>query len=317
MKIESFFVGIVVLALSIMLPSCGEIQGPETWAVEIEDYYRAQVALGFDYLFYDKDAVDELAKNLDELAENIYDAHLLDEDVAKYKLALEQMASNNAGAAELLQSYNSIDVKFSEWTKQADQKGFSVWTANEENTGIKVIFKNNVAMEWDVELDEETLVTFMEKVAERYQTQQQSEEWGRGSEVDEDIDVDPVIELIHARICDQYAGRYKDDKIMSRAFYSVFRKAQQAEESEVGWPDWDYWRCTQGAEAKLSSVEIEKDTETSAIAHVVLFYPESDEYKSVDMPMVYENDNWFVDDIICYERNTRFSLKETANKKSN
>lgn len=303
MKTKSFLAGIVVLALSVMLPSCGAIQGPDTWTVEIEDSYRAQMALGYDYLVYDKDAVDELANQIDDAAEKQYDAHLLDENVAKYKLALEQMAPNNAGAAELLQVYNSLEVKFSEWTKQTDQEGFSVWTATEENTAIKVMFKNNIAMEWDLELDEETLVAYFEKVASGY------------TEFFNQVDEDAIEDAISKRIEAQYENRLPDNKIMSKSFYSIFHKAQEDDDSELGWPDWDYWEWTQGAYAAISSIDVDVISPKNATAHVVLSYPETKDghITKLDMPMVYEDNNWYVDDIIHYEDDgSKYSLKKAA-----
>lgn len=220
------------------------------------------------------------------------------------------MAPNNAGAAELLQMYNSLDVKFSEFVEQPQNDGFSVWTATEENTGIKVTFKNNSAMEWNLELDEETLVAYMTKVAEKYVSQQQGE-LGLGSEA-EDMDENPVVELIRSRIYAQYDGAYTDKQIMSDAFYTLFTAAQQADDSEIGWPDWDYWNCTNGPDAILSSIDVELKTLTTAIAHVVLSYPEAGSSTKVDMPMVNKNGNWYVDDIISYKGNEKFSLRESA-----
>ena len=310
MKTKFFITSLTILALSFILPSCGAIQGPENWTVEIEDSYRVQMALGFDYLVYDEDAVDELADAVEELATKYYDVNLWKENVAQYKLALEQMAPNNAGAAELLQIYNSLDVKFSEFVEQPQNDGFSVWTAIEENTGIKVTFKNNSALEWDLELDEETWVAYMTKDAEKYVSQQQ-EELGLGSET-EDMDENPVVELIRSRISAQYDGVYTDKQIMSTAFYALFQKAQQTDDSEIGWPSWDYWNCTQGAYAKLSSVDIEVKSTTSAVAYIVLSYPENGSSTKVAMPMVRENGNWYVDDIISDIDGESFSLRKSA-----
>ena len=212
--------------------------------------------------------------------------------------------------SELLQIYNSLDVKFSEFVEQPQNDGFSVWTATEENTGIKVTFKNNSALEWDLELDEETLVAYMTKVAEKYVSQQQ-EELGLGSEA-EDMDENPVVELIRSRISAQYDGAYTDKQIMSNAFYSLFQEAQQTDESEIGWPDWNYWNCTNGLDANLSSVDVEIKSTNTAVAHVVLSYPEAGSFTKVDMPMVYENGNWFVDDIISYEDDRKLSLRKSA-----
>lgn len=84
----NFLASLTILALSFTLPSCDSIQGPENWTVEIEDSYRVQMALGFDYLVYDKDAVDELADAVEELATKQYDTNLWKKNVARYKLAL-------------------------------------------------------------------------------------------------------------------------------------------------------------------------------------------------------------------------------------
>ena len=99
---------------------------------------------------------------------------------------------------------------------------------------------------------------------------------------------------------------------MSDAFYTLFTAAQQADDSEIGWPDWDYWNCTNGPDANLSSVDVEIKSTNTAVAHVVLSYPEAGSFKKVDMPMVYENGNWFVDDIISYNGNEKFSLRDSA-----
>jgi hypothetical protein len=59
-------------------------------------------------------------------------------------------------------------------------------------------------------------------------------------------------------------------------------------------------------------VDVEIKSTNTAVAHVVLSYPEAGSFKKVDMPMVYENGNWFVDDIISYNGNEKFSLRESA-----
>lgn len=166
MKTKTFFVGIIALALSVLFTSCGVLEDPDTWAVEIEDSYRAQLTLAFAYAIHEEDAVDAFAEQFDAEAQIAYDERgFFDGDCPKFKLALEKMAVNDEFAADFLNGYNKLDVKFSKWEKQLKQDGFTIWTATEENSDIKVTFKNNSALEWDLDLDEETLVAYFESIA--------------------------------------------------------------------------------------------------------------------------------------------------------
>jgi hypothetical protein len=63
----------------------------------------------------------------------------------------------------------------------------------------------------------------------------------------------------------------------------------------------------------VASIDVELESSTSAVAYVSLAheYDETDIVK-VKFPMVYENGDWFVDDI--YEIEDRRSLKERLNK---
>lgn len=118
---------------------------------------------------------------------------------------------------------------------------------------------------------------------------------------------------IEDRIRNQYNEhcQYNDNEIMSEEFYSVFNRAQLLDDSEVGWPDWNIWRCTNGLYAELHSINVEIISNTDAIAHIELFYPETgDQYCKVDMPMVYENGDWYVDDII--DITNSYSIKDIA-----
>lgn len=305
MKAKTFFVGIIALTLSVILPSCGAIQGPDTWAVEIEDSYRTQLSVTFAYAKYDEKVIEEFAERLDEEAQKIYDdKDLLDDNCAMYKLALEKMAKDEEIAADILEVYSLWDVKFSKWEKQPKQGGFSIWTAKEENSDVKVTFKNNKLLEWELELDEESLTVFIENIVASIV--------GETSVYDEDEIEDAISKRIEA----QYEDRMPDDKIMSKTFYSIFKKAQDADDSELGWPDWDYWEWTQGAYAAISSIDVDVISPKNATAHVVLSYPEIKDghITKLDMPMVYEDNNWYVDDIIHYEDDgSKYSLKNAAN----
>jgi len=107
-----------------------------------------------------------------------------------------------------------------------------------------------------------------------------------------------------------YDKQLTDKEIMSAQFYSVFHRAQEQSHDETGWPDWDYWRCTQGDDPEMSITDVEIYEGNRAMVKIDLTF----EYviTQVELPMVYENDNWFVDDIISYEDGDTYSLKEAA-----
>ena len=309
------FIGTTILMLFGLLQSCGTKLNPEAWEVEIEDAYRMQLSLMYTHGLDDADLVDDFIARLDNKAHLVYSKKVK----RGYKMVLEQMAKEEKIAEDILKIYDTWEVRFSKWTKQPDEGDFSVWQAIEENTGIKVIFKNNSALEWHLDVDPETLILYLLDIEIKDNTHapkiKADEEFGKGNV---NIDDNTAIGLIHSRIYDQYENRMPDDQIMSKAFYSIFHKAQLADDSEVGWPDWDYWECTQGAYAKLSSVDVDVISETKATAHILLFYPENGEYKEVEMPMVYENNSWYVDDIISYEKDdNKYSLREVAKMISN
>lgn len=251
--------------------------------------------------------IEEYASSFDDL------------DQPSYKLALEKLTKDGNSfekkyAANLLKIYNALKIDLTPFEK--DKEKDYKYRFMEKNSrvhftvsvGVLCLFDADI---WDLGRYADYLETGVFEDAPASQVEESEEELGRG-DICEDIDVDPAVGLIHARICDQYNGWYTDDKIMSKSFYTLFSKAQQADDSEIGWPDWNYWECSNGADAELSTVEVELKSSSKAVAHVVLSYPEIGSSKKVDMPMVYENDNWFVDDIISYEDDGKVSLRKSA-----
>ena len=285
----------------------------------IDDGVRYTLASAHpDYAYIGANA--ELESKADRKIEEFSSAY--DADQPSYKLALEKLSKEGNSfernyAADLLKKYNGLKIELTPFEK--DKEKDYKYRFMEKNSRVHFTVSVGIlclcdADTWDLGRYTEYLETGVFKEAPASSYEEQEEELGRGDYC-EDVDVDPAVELIHARICDQYDGWYTDDKIMSKAFYSVFHKAQLADDSEVGWPDWDYWRCTQGAEAKLSSIEVELKSAATAVAHVILSYPEMGSIKKVDLPMVYENGNWFVDDIISYGEDGKYSLKKAASSK--
>ena len=149
---------------------------------------------------------------------------------------------------------------------------------------------------------EEDIEKYMLRILTGYDNKTQEE----GDELQQ------IKEAIKTRIRNQYNSRYNNNEIMSSDFYSIFSKAQQLDDSEVGWPDWNIWDWSNGLYAEIFSVNVEIITKSNAIAHVILFYPENGEYRDINFPMVYEKGNWYVDDI--QEVYEKYSLKEVAKR---
>lgn len=267
------------------------------------------------YIYMDSNL--ELQSKADRKIDDI--ASTYDVDQPSYKLALEKVSKEGNSfekkyAAGLLKIYNDLNISLTPFQKN-EEKEYQ-WYFQEKNSRVHFTVSVGVlsycdADIWDLERYTDYLETGVFKSAPRASNDEATKELDI-KDISKDMDENPVVELIRSRISAQYAGVYTDKQIMSNAFYSLFLEAQQTDESEIGWPDWDYWNCTNGADANLSSVDVEIKSTNTAVAHVVLSYPEAGSFTKVDMPMVYENGNWFVDDIISYENNEKWSLRKSA-----
>ena len=309
--------------MSLILVSCAST--PEDYQVQINDAVKFYLASS-DFL---------IEYNQDDKAEEFYDA-IIDEfnateneDEGFKRLLNEKVAEGNKYAKKVYFGYDKANILLSPY-KLVEE---NVWEFEELGSEIHFTFSitsTSSKEEWTIEpnlkdiekymwkkyLGEEALQELrdlgmdVDSVFEATMNEaNEDEELGRGDICD---DIDDA-EYISIRIKNRYNGLYSDEEIMSEAFYALFTAAQQAaQHADAMWPDWDYWNCTQGADAILSSIDVELKTLATAIAHVVLSYPEDGSSTKVDMPMVNKNGDWYVDDIISYEGNEKFSLRESA-----
>lgn len=267
------------------------------------------------YIYMDSNL--ELQSKADRKIDDI--ASTYDVDQPSYKLALEKVSKEGNSfekkyAAGLLKIYNDLNISLTPFQKN-EEKEYQ-WHFQEKNSRVHFTVSVGVlsycdADIWDLERYTDYLETGVFKSAPRSSNDEATKELDI-KDISKDMDENPVVKLIRSRISAQYDGVYTDKQIMSNAFYSLFLEAQQTDESEIGWPDWNYWNCTNGLDANLSSVDVEIKSTNTAVAHVVLSYPETGSFTKVDMSMVYENGNWFVDDIISYENNRKWSLRKSA-----
>lgn len=311
------------LALSLigfMMMSCSI--SPENYQVEINDAVKFYLAACELFVQYPDDT--QADKFYDEMLEEYGTCS----ETESFKFLLQQkVAEDNKYAKKMYVAYENNPILLSGFTPTEE----NIWQFEELNSAVHFTFTVTSTSEgdrWDISPNEKDIERYLwkkligedglaelmslgmdiESLAEASINELEVEELGRG-DICEDVD---VAECISNRIKDRYNGLYSDDEIMSNAFYSLFLEAQQTDESEIGWPDWNYWNCTNGLDANLSSVDVEIKSTNTAVAHVVLSYPETGSFTKVDMPMVYENGNWFVDDIISYENNRKLSLRKSA-----
>lgn len=259
----------------------------------------------------------ELQSKADQKINDIASSY--DVEQPSYKLALEKVSKEGNSfekkyAAGLLKIYNDLNISLTPFKKN-DEKEYQ-WHFQEKNSRVNFTVSVGVlsycdADIWDLERYTDYLETGVFKNAPTSSNDESTTKMDI-KDISENIGANPAVELISSRIYAQYNGLYTDSQIMSKSLYALFQEAQQADESEIGWPDWNYWNCTNGLDANLSSVDVELNSTATAIAHVVLSYTEIDSSKQVDMPMVYEDGNWYVDDIISYEDDGKLSLRQSA-----
>ena len=289
MKTKSFLASILILSLSFVLHSCGLDQGPDVWETEIEDAFKIQVALAFDYAIYDEDAVDELAELIDNTADKKAEEYSLSKtDIAKYKLALEELAPNNAGAAELLKLYNSIEPHFTEWEKCPKEDGYSIWKSTEQVTEIKVTFKNNKALDWDLELEEESFAKF---ITDWVQTA--LEALGLNNMPNENTE-----SILIGLAKKAYSGKIEDEKILTKRLCEDLHCAIALDGDVDSWANIGYWKYSDGHQHRFQI----KGCELEGIyaPYVLVSLPDA-EIKTVALCFKKEVDNWLIDDIIGYE----------------
>lgn len=169
MKTKTILVGLVAFVCAFVMISCsGDPKAPKEWNMEIEDDFRAEVAVGIMYAIFDEAQLNDLADKLDEGRADQLIKHLFDDHIAACKLTLEEWAETDGASKQCLEVYNALDVDFGEWTKQEDKDGYGVWTAVEKNSDIKVTFTNNLEQDydWDLYLDDDDYEAYVLAIAE-------------------------------------------------------------------------------------------------------------------------------------------------------
>jgi hypothetical protein len=231
-----------------------------------------------------------------------------------YKSLLkEKKEKGNWSAKKMLIYYNSLSISLSKPIyDESNTEDLIRCDFIEENSGIPFYFiKDNVNNMYTIAIDASDYEEerYQERIINEYKEMKSQK-----------TDPKYAKKYIEYRIRHQYAGYYTDKKIMSQEFYYVLNKAFDLNDkvNEIGNTDYillgyNYWMFSQDGYRDVASIDVELESSTSAVAYVSLAheYDETDIVK-VKFPMVYENGDWFVDDI--YEIEDRRSLKERLNK---
>ena len=113
MKTKSFWIGVVALMCAVLMTSCSSsVLTPKECQVEIDDTFSAMVSVAVVYMVYDGQISDAFADELEETAEQVQQESN-EKGVAKFRIALEQMAQDDAFAQACLELYSSIEPEFS------------------------------------------------------------------------------------------------------------------------------------------------------------------------------------------------------------
>ena len=231
-----------------------------------------------------------------------------------YKSLLkEKKEKGNWSAKKMLIYYNSLSISLSKPIyDESNTKDLIRCDFTEENSGIPFYFIiDNVNNMYTIAIDASDYEEerYQERIINEYKEMKSQK-----------TDPKYAKKYIEYRIRHQYAGYYTDKKIMSQEFYHILNKAFDLNDkvNEIGDTDYillgyDYWMFSQDGYRDVASIEVELESSTSAVAFVSLAweYDETDIVK-VKFPMIYENGDWFVDDI--YEIEDRSSLKERLKK---
>lgn len=231
-----------------------------------------------------------------------------------YKSLLkEKKEKGNWSAKKMLIYYNSLSISLSKPIyDESNTKDLIRCDFTEENSGIPFYFIiDNVNNMYTIAIDASDYEEerYQERIINEYKEMKSQK-----------TDPKYAKKYIEYRIRHQYAGYYTDKKIMSQEFYHILNKAFDLNDkvNEIGDTDYillgyDYWMFSQDGYRDVASIDVELESSTSAVAFVSLAweYDETNIVK-VKFPMIYENGDWFVDDI--YEIEDRSSLKERLKK---
>lgn len=289
----------IVALMSLLFHSCDIAKNPQMWKDEIEDVFRYKISLATAYIdnYYTESMLDYIDEQFEKYADSIYNADIFTEKFAMYDSTLCHYKSvdhiEKLWADYMYDIYKKINVDFDTFKEKNKEDGLYVWESIEKNTNIKITFKIDPLSKWELTLDENDLENYLSETIDKALSKNKEE--------------------IKNRIISVYNGDLKDEEIMSAGFYRVFHRAQISCKDEIGWPDYDYWRCTQDIEptVKIEDIELDYPIE-DAIVFLTLDYGEDCDIKKVELPMIYEREKWFVDDIITITNRYRDSLKETA-----
>ena len=295
MKAKLFFASLI-LAMAFLLSACNSIMGPDNYKVEIEDSYRMQVVVTFAYLTEDESTLDDFIIELKEKSDKIEEENsaLNKPDVAKFRIALEKLSTNNNLAKELLDDYKKIDVKFSEFKKAPKEGDFYVWTATEENYGVRVTFKNSVE-EWELDVNEDDLEAYIEKSLQSLADS--IDNTPSSNIIPEELESDDS--KISIFIENVYSGKVENKKAMSNDFYNLSNAAidWNNAKSVNDFADRGYWKYADGRIHKFTIGDIEEDENNEDAYNVTIAISTSSGERMVQLTILSANQSYCISDI--------------------
>lgn len=282
----------------MLMTSCSSVTSE--YEEEIEDAVRLCLSSIELYIHhpYDDSANDLVDELFDYKGSKLYKTVLINHVNRR-----RRNEEGNKFANEMLRYYKNLDISLSEPVyEEPTIKGETVLTFLEENSGINFIFyfdEKNKTYRFNFFGDEE-ISRYEERIKKKL--------------INMKIDPHLTAENIEYKIRNLYdeifSGNFEGTtNLMSQEFDAITDKAGEVSNGYM-WIDCNIWTFSQDYEGmEIFELDVDVQSSTNAVVNIELSTVWGEDIR-IKMYMVYENEDWYVDDI--YNLNRSLSVKQRA-----
>lgn len=294
---RKFFYAISAVCLMLMT-SCSSVMSE--FEEEIDDAVRlclSAIELYVHHPYDDsaKDLVDEL---FDYKGSKLYKTILVNHVNRR-----RRNEEGNKFAKEMLRYYKNLDISLSEPVyEEPTIKGEIVLTFLEENSGINFIFyldAKNKTYSFEFFGDEE-ISRYEERIKKKF----------INMKTDPHLAAENIENKIRNLYDEIFSGNFEGtSNLMSQEFDAITDLAGEVSDGYM-WIDCNIWTFSQDYEGmEIFELDVDVQSSTNAIVNIELSTVWGEDIR-IKMYMVYENEDWYVDDI--YNLNRSLSVKQRA-----
>lgn len=276
----------------MFMTSCSSVMSE--YEEEIEDAVRLCLSSTELYVNHpDDDGASDLVDELfDYTGSKLYRSILI-----------KKQNEGNPLAIEMMGYYRDLYISLSDPIyEKSDSKEEVVFTILEENSGIHFRFTINIKKNtYLFEMyDDEEISRYEERIKKKL--------------INMKIDPNLTAENIEYKIRNLYdeifSGNFEGTtNLMSQEFDAIIDKAGEVSDGYL-WIDCNIWTFSQDYEGmEVLEVDVDVQSSTNAVVNIELSTVWGEDIR-IKMYMVYENEDWYVDDI--YNLNRSLSVKQRA-----